>query len=55
MAIEQVVLKAAIMSALDDTKLEPLLSSMDFISFDETEKKIAVFSVLLFVAKFYSV
>ena len=54
MAIEQAALKAAIKSALDDMfdtklalllemKLEPLRSSMDFISngFDEMKKKIA--------------
>ena len=54
MAIEQAALKAAIKSALDDmfdtklallldTKLEPLRSSMDFISngFDEMKNKIA--------------
>ena len=54
MAIKQIALKAAIKSALDDTKLEPLRSSMDFISkaFAEMGKKIAVFSVLLFVANF---
>lgn len=53
MAIEQAALKAAIQSALDDifytkhallldTKLEPLQSSMNFISngFDEMKKKI---------------
>ena len=47
MAIEQAALKAAIKSALDDmfdtklallfdTKLEPLRSSMDFISYTTT-------------------
>ena len=54
MAIEQAALKAAIKSALDDMfgtklallldmRLEPLRSSMDFISngFDEMKKKIA--------------
>ena len=54
MAIKQAALKAAIKSALDDmfdiklallldTKLEPLRSSMDFISngFDEMKRKIA--------------